>query len=237
MAQTKPHLERHGIRAQSGALRAAVFGVNDGLVSNLSLVMGIAGASAEAKFVLLAGVAGLLAGAFSMAAGEFISMKVQREVFENQIEVEKHELAAVPESEIKELQIIYESKGVSTESASQMSQAVMKDPELALETHVREELGIDLNELGSPWGASVSSFLAFIGGAIIPVLPYILSSGGTAFWWSVALSGLGLFAVGTALSFFTGKNGLYSGLRMLVIGGLAAAVTYTVGFLLGVSVS
>lgn len=229
------HTERHGIRAQSGSLRAAVFGVNDGLVSNLSLVMGIAGASAESKFVLLAGIAGLLAGAFSMAAGEFVSMKVQREVFENQIEVEKRELAAIPEDEIAELRNIYESKGIPAESAAQMSEAVMKDPQLALETHAREELGIDLNELGSPWGASISSFLAFVGGAVIPVLPYFFSEGQTAFWWSVALSGAGLFGVGTMLSFITGRNRLYSGLRMLFIGGLAAAVTYLVGYLLGVS--
>ncbi len=230
------HTERHGINAQSGTLRAAVFGVNDGLVSNLSLVMGIAGASAESKFVLLAGVAGLLAGAFSMAAGEFISMKVQREVFENQIEVEKRELATIPGEEIAELTKIYESKGIPSESAAQMSEAVMKNQQFALETHAREELGINLDELGSPWGASVSSFLAFVGGAVIPVLPYFFSDGQTAFWWSVGLSGAGLFGVGTMLSFITGKNRLYSGLRMLLIGGLAAAVTYAVGYLLGVSI-
>lgn len=231
------HEEQHGIRAQSGALRAAVFGVNDGLVSNFSLVLGVAGAAAESRFVLLAGVAGLLAGAFSMAAGEFISMQVQREVFEKQIEVERHELATIPEEEKMELQYLYQSKGIPAESARQMSEAVMKDPQLALETHAREELGIDLEELGSPVGAAVSSFLSFVGGAILPVLPYIFSGGETAFWWSIGLSSVGLLSIGAALSLFTGINWLYSGLRMLVIGGLAAAVTYFVGYLFGVSMS
>ena len=231
-----PHKERHGKGAQSGTLRAGVFGVNDGLVSNLSLVMGIAGANMESNFVLLAGVAGLLAGAFSMGAGEYVSMLVQRETFEKLIAVEKHELATLPEEERYELQGIYEGRGILPEQAAKLSEIVMSDEKLALETHVREELGLNTDELGSPWGAATSSFFAFVGGAIIPVLPYIFSSGTTAFVLSIVLSGCGLLAVGAALSFVTGKSWILSGLRMLGIGGLAAAVTYLVGYLLGVSI-
>ena len=230
------HKERHGKGAQSGTLRAGVFGVNDGLVSNLSLVMGIAGANMESNFVLLAGVAGLLAGAFSMGAGEYVSMRVQREVFEKLIAVETRELATLPEEERLELQAIYESKGIPPEQAAKLSDTIMSDEKLALETHVREELGLNTDELGSPWGAATSSFFAFVGGAIIPVLPYIFSSGTTAFVLSIVLSGCGLLAVGAALSFVTGKSWILSGLRMLGIGGLAAAVTYLVGYLLGVSI-
>lgn len=230
------HKERHGKGAQSGTLRAGVFGVNDGLVSNLSLVMGIAGANLESNFVLLAGVAGLLAGAFSMGAGEYVSMLVQRETFEKLIAVEKQELATLPEEERLELQGIYEGRGILPEQAAKLSEIVMSDEKLALETHVREELGLNTDELGSPWGAATSSFFAFVGGAIIPVLPYIFSSGTTAFVLSIVLSGGGLLAVGAALSFVTGKSWILSGLRMLGIGGLAAAVTYLVGWLLGVSI-
>lgn len=228
--------EKHGEGAQNGMLRAAVFGVNDGLVSNLSLVMGIAGASAESKFVLLAGVAGLLAGAFSMSAGEYVSMRVQREVFEKLIAVEEREQANLPEEERVELQTIYESKGIPPAQAERLSQTVMADEKLALETHVREELGLNPDELGSPWGAAISSFFSFVVGAIIPVLPYIFSSGATAFVLSIALSGFGLLTVGAALSFITGKSRIFSSLRMLFIGASAAAVTYLVGYTLGVSI-
>lgn len=230
------HRENHGTNAQSGTLRAAVFGVNDGLVSNLSLVMGIAGANAESNFVLLAGVAGLLAGAFSMGAGEYVSMRVQREVFEKLIAVENLEQANLPEEERVELQAIYERRGIPPDQAERLSQTVMADEKLALETHVREELGLNPDELGSPWGAATSSFFSFVGGAIIPVLPYIFSSGATAFVLSIALSGFGLLAVGAALSFVTGKSLIFSGLRMLLIGASAAAVTYFVGYMLGVSI-
>ena len=190
----------------------------------------------ESNFVLLAGVAGLLAGAFSMGAGEYVSMRVQREVFEKLIAVETRELATLPEEERLELQAIYESKGIPPEQAAKLSDTIMSDEKLALETHVREELGLNTDELGSPWGAATSSFFAFVGGAIIPVLPYIFSSGTTAFVLSIVLSGCGLLAVGAALSFVTGKSWILSGLRMLGIGGLAAAVTYLVGYLLGVSI-
>jgi len=203
------HIERHGKGAQSGTLRAGVFGVNDGLVSNLSLVMG---------------------------AGEYLSMLVQRETFEKLIAVEKQELATTPDAERLELEGIYENKEILPEQAAKLSEIVMSDEKLALETHVREELGLNTGELGSPWGAAMSSFFAFVGGAIIPVLPYIFSSGTTAFVLSIVLSGGGLLAVSAALSFVTGKSWILSGLRMLRIGELAAAVTYLVGYLLGVSI-
>ena len=230
------HSDKSETHAQSGTLRAAVFGVNDGLVSNLSLVMGIAGASAQSKYILLAGVAGLLAGAFSMGAGEYVSMRVQREVFEKLIAEEKQKQATLPEEERIKLQKIYEGKGIPPEQAAMLSQIVMADEKLALETHVREELGLNPDELGSPWGAAASSFFSFVGGAIVPVLPYIFSSGAAAFILSIVLSGCGLLAVGAALSRVTGKSLIFSSLRMLGIGSLAAAVTYLVGYLLGVSI-
>jgi vacuolar iron transporter family protein len=231
--QTK---QNQGINAQSGALRAAVFGVNDGLVSNLSLVMGIAGANTEPKFVLLAGIAGLLAGAFSMAAGEFISMKVQREVFERMIAAEKKKHDERPHKERRELQQIYEQKGLSPEDAAKLSATIMSDEQLALETHVREELGLNPDELGSPGAAAVSSFLAFVIGASIPVIPYLILNGETAFLSSIVLSAGGLLLIGAALSYATGRNVILSALRMLLFGGFAAAVTYAVGHLLGVSI-
>lgn len=227
--------EGHSMGGQSGAFRAAVFGINDGLVSNLSLVMGVAGASGDSRFVLLAGVAGLLAGAFSMAAGEYVSMRAQRELFENQISIERRELMEDPLGERRELEMIYENKGLPEEAARKLAARMMADPDLALETHAREELGLNMKELGSPWGAALSSFVAFVSGAIIPVAPYIALSGQTAFAWSLALSALALLSVGAAISSFTGRNMFFSAARMLFIGALAAIVTYFVGSLIGVS--
>jgi len=227
--------EGHRSGGQSGTFRAAVFGINDGLVSNLSLIMGVAGASADSRFVLLAGVAGLLAGAFSMAAGEYVSMSAQRELFENEIAIERRELAEGPQGERKELELIYESKGLPEDAATKLASRMMSDPAVALDTHVREELGLDPKKLGSPWGAAFSSFGAFIAGAIIPVAPYLFCSGRTAFMASLMLSGLALPGVGTAISSFTGRSRLLSAARMLFIGALAAAITYLVGRTAGVS--
>lgn len=227
--------EGHRIDAQSGTFRAAVFGVNDGLVSNLSLVMGVAGASTDARYVLLAGVAGLLAGAFSMAAGEYVSMKAQRELFENEIEVERRELAEDPKGEQKELELIYRSKGLPNVEAAKLASRMMSDPEVALDTHAKEELGLNMKALGSPWGAAASSFVAFVIGASIPVLPYVLLSRGAALMTSLVLSAFALLAVGAMISSYTGRNVLMSALRMLLIGFGAAAVTYLVGSAIGVS--
>lgn len=216
-------------------MRAAVFGVNDGLVSNLSLIMGVAGANAQPRFVLLAGVTGLLAGAFSMAAGEFISMSAQRELAHREIALERREIAADPPGEQAELALIYQGKGLSEEAASQVAALMMTSTEVALDAHVREELGLNPAELGSPWGAAASSFGAFLAGAIVPVLPYAFWKNPTAFAVSLALSGLSLFGIGAVISAFTETNRLFGGARMLLIGALAAAVTYGVGHLLGVS--
>jgi VIT1/CCC1 family predicted Fe2+/Mn2+ transporter len=223
--------------ARSGTLRAVIFGVSDGLVSNLALVMGVAGASGQGDFVLLAGIAGLLAGAFSMAAGEYISMQSQRELFERQIALERAELEAMPDEEQRELAAIYVAKGFPREEADRIAERMFRDPETALDTLVREELGLDPDELGSPWGAAAGSFAAFAVGAVIPVAPYLLASGTAAFVASLVLSLAALFAVGAAVSLLTGRGVLFSGLRQMGIGAAAAAVTYAVGTVIGVGVA
>jgi VIT1/CCC1 family predicted Fe2+/Mn2+ transporter len=232
--------EQDASRSKSGALRAAIFGMNDGLVSNLSLIFGVAGsgvAADAADVVVIAGFAGLLAGAFSMGAGEYISMKVQREVFEQLIHKEAHEIATQPEEELRELAEIYERKGISQETAARIAAEVMEDPEVALETHAREELGIDIKEgLGSPWAAAGSSFVMFSIGAAVPLLPFLFTSGETAIVESASLSAVTLFAVGGAMTILTGRGVLLSGARMLGIGAVAAAITYGVGSLVGVAV-
>jgi VIT1/CCC1 family predicted Fe2+/Mn2+ transporter len=224
-----------GARGKSGALRAAIFGVNDGLVSNLSLIMGFAGAAVQNSVILLAGVAGLLAGAFSMGAGEYVSMRVQRELFERLLHLEAHELATEPEEEHRELKAIYETKGFPSHLAEQVATVIMQDPDVALQTHAREELGLDPDELGSPWGAAVSSFLTFTLGASVPLFSFIFASGTAAVAAAIAASGVALFAVGATMSLITGRHALWSGLRMLLIGSAAAAITYGVGHLLNVA--
>jgi VIT1/CCC1 family predicted Fe2+/Mn2+ transporter/rubrerythrin len=229
--------ERWHRASRSGTLRAVIFGVSDGLVSNLSLVMGVAGATGEGRFILLAGIAGLLAGAFSMAAGEYISMQSQRELYERQIELERAELAAMPEEEEAELAAVYRSKGFPADEAKRIAHRIFSDPDTALDTLVREELGLDPDELGSPWGAAGGSFSAFAVGAAIPVLPYMLASGNVAFGFSVGLSLAALFAVGAGVSLLTGRGMLFSGARQVAIGAAAAAVTNLVGRFIGVNVS
>lgn len=219
-----------------GQLRAAVFGVNDGLVSNLSLVIGVAGANPEGGFIILAGVAGLLAGAFSMGAGEFISVTSQRELFERQIALEKEELETDPEEERLELALIYRAKGLPPEQADDLATKIIADREVALETLAREELGLNPEELGSPVGVSVSSFSAFAAGAIVPLLPWLFGAGWLNFVLSLGLSGIALFSVGAAVSLFTGRHFAYSGFRQLAIGGIAAAITYTIGTIIGVAI-
>ena len=226
---------RHG-RAGGGNLRAAVFGVNDGLVSNASLIMGVAGASSDPKVVLLSGSAGLLAGAFSMAAGEWISVRSQRELFEHQIGQERDELERYPEEEAEELALINAARGVPIEDARRQALLLVKDHEKALVVLAREELGLNPEDLGSPWGASISSFLAFAVGASLPLVPFILALNG-AVVISAGLSAAALFLVGMALSLFSGRNALFGGARMLLIGSAAGAATFLVGRLLGVSVT
>jgi VIT1/CCC1 family predicted Fe2+/Mn2+ transporter len=222
---------------RSGALRAAVFGINDGLVSNFSLVMGFAGAVAGSEYILLAGVAGLLAGAFSMAAGEYISMAAQRELLEQQIALEKQELETSPKEEEEELSLLYQAKGIPQSEAAGLARRIIENPATAIDTLAREELGLDPSELGSPWTAAGSSFLAFVAGAIVPVLPYLATAGRNALVASAAASCVALFGVGALLSVFSARGPLASGARMLGIGLLASAITYSVGWLLGVSVA
>jgi VIT1/CCC1 family predicted Fe2+/Mn2+ transporter len=229
--------ERWHLKSQGGSLRAAVFGVNDGLVSNFSLVMGFAGAEAKPEYILLAGVAGLLAGSFSMAAGEFVSMSAQRELFEQQIAMEKQELEMSPKEEEEELSLIYQAKGIPEKEAAMLARRIVANPQTAIDTLAREELGLDPSELGSPWAAAGSSFLAFILGAFVPVLPFLFTAGTTAWLTSALLSCLALFAVGALLSIFTARGPLMSGVRMLAIGLLASGITYMVGWLFGVSLA
>ena len=229
--------ERWHHAGRSGTLRAVIFGVSDGLVSNLALVMGIAGASGgEGRFVLLAGIAGLLAGAFSMGAGEYISMQSQRELFERQIALERSELEAMPHEEQAELAQVYRGKGFTEAEAAAIAERMFKDPQHALDTLVREELGLDPDELGSAWGAAGGSFVAFAIGALIPVIPYLLSTGGTAFVAALGLSVGALFAVGAGVSLLTGRSLLFSGGRQVLIGAAAAVVTYVVGLAIGVAI-
>jgi VIT1/CCC1 family predicted Fe2+/Mn2+ transporter len=219
-----------------GSLRAAAFGANDGLVSNFSLVMGIAGANVEPRFVLLAGIAGLLAGASSMAAGEYVSVRMQRELYEQQIEIERQELEMSPDEEKEELSLIYQAKGIPSGQAEELADRILANPKTAIDTLAREELGLDPSVLGSPWTAAVSSFVAFATGAAIPVLPYLLLTGNAAFYTSASVGGISLFLIGALISMFTGRGAIFSGFRMLGIGALAAAVTYFIGRLLGVTV-
>ena len=219
-----------------GGFRAAVLGVNDGLVSNFSLVMGVAGGTGNADFVLVAGVAGLLAGAFSMAAGEYISMRSQRDLYEHQLRLEEVELREWPEEEEEELALIYQAKGLTREESESIAKSIMARPQVALETMAREELGLDPSQLGWPWGAAISSFIAFVLGAVVPILPYIFDAGELAFILSAALSAGALVGVGGLLAGLTGKSAAWGAIRMLLAGGAAAAVTFGVGHLIGVSV-
>jgi vacuolar iron transporter family protein len=230
--------EQSASAGKSGALRAAVFGMNDGLLSNAALIMGFAGASQNTSVIVLAGISGLLAGAFSMGAGEYVSMRVQREMLERLLHLERHELEMDPETEQLELAEIYRNKGLTAELASQVAAEVMKDPDVALDTHAREELGLDPDEgLGSPWGAAISSFVMFGIGALIPLLPFFFASGRTATITSLMFTALALLIMGALTSLLTGKSPVNSALRQLGIGVAAMAVTYTIGSLLGVTVT
>ena len=226
---------RHRGLSGGGNLRAAVFGVNDGLVSNASLILGVAGASADAHVVLLTGVAGMCAGAFAMATGEYVSVLSQRELYEYQIGLERDELAQYPEAEAQELALIYAAKGLPAEEASRLAARMIADPVHALDTLAREELGLNPDELGSPWGAAISSFVSFTAGALIPLAPFIVAPGPRALPAAICVTAVALFAVGALLSLFTGRHALRSGARMLALGALAGAVTFVVGHLAGVS--
>jgi VIT1/CCC1 family predicted Fe2+/Mn2+ transporter len=220
------------------ALRAAVLGGNDGLVSNFSLVMGIAGATSGQTGVLLAGLAGLLAGALSMALGEWISVKSSQELYENQMQLEMDEIETNPEGEEKELALIYISKGIPENQAKDMAKDIMLSKDRAHGVLVREELGINPEDLkGSAMEAAITSFILFSVGAVIPVIPFFFLNGLKAILLSTTLSAFGLFLIGSAITLFTGKNVWYSGFRQVLFGLLAAAITFGIGRLIGVSVS
>jgi VIT1/CCC1 family predicted Fe2+/Mn2+ transporter len=225
---------RHRRMSGSGGFRAAVFGVNDGLVSNASLILGVSGAALNSQVILLAGIAGLLAGAASMAAGEYISMRSQREMFEYQIGLEAQELKAYPEEEAEELALIYEARGIAAVDAKKLADTLIGDPERALDTLAREELGLNPQELGSAWQAAISSFIAFAIGAVIPLLPFLWPHALHSLGWTIGLTVVALFATGAITSLFTGKTLWWSGLRMVCIGIFAAGVTFLVGHLFGV---
>ncbi|MEO8751924.1 MAG: VIT1/CCC1 transporter family protein [Casimicrobiaceae bacterium] len=226
---------RHRNLGGGGNLRAAVFGVNDGLVSNASLILGVAGASSDPHLILVSGVAGLAAGAFAMAAGEYVSVRSQRELFEYQIGLERDELKQYPEAEAQELALIYAAKGLPQKEATKLAKQIVADPEHALDTLAREELGLNPAELGAPFGAAASSFVAFAVGAALPLAPFLFASGSRALLSGVVVTGIALFAIGATLSLFTGRSAWYSGSRMLLLGALAGAVTFGIGRLFGVA--
>ncbi|PKO19235.1 MAG: rubrerythrin family protein [Chloroflexi bacterium HGW-Chloroflexi-10] len=229
-------LEGRHRSAGGNALRAAVLGANDGLVSNMSLVMGVAGAAVGNRAILITGIAGMLAGAISMALGEWLSVQSSRELYSHQIKVETAEIEQAPEEEAEELALIYEARGLKPEQARLLADQILSDKDSAVQTLVREELGIDPEELGgSAWEAAITSFILFALGAVIPVAPFAFLSGMTAVLVSIALSVVGLFLLGAVITLFTGRGVWFSGMRMVVFGLLAAAVTFGIGHLIGVS--
>src|SRR5262245_43627972 len=229
---------RHRGGIAGGNLRAAVFGASDGLVSNACLILGVAGAAGgQGRTVLVSGVAGLLAGAFSMAAGEYVSVRSQREMFEHQIGAERDELAKYPDEEAAELSLIYQARGLGKEDADRMASRIVANPAYALDALAREGLGLDPGALGSPVGAAVFSFGAFAAGAAVPLAPFVFAAAGAAMAAAIALTGVALFGVGCATSLFSGRDAVKGGLRSLLIGAAAGTVTYVIGRLLGAAVS
>jgi VIT1/CCC1 family predicted Fe2+/Mn2+ transporter len=226
-------------RAVGGnALRAAVLGANDGLCSNLSLVMGVAGAAINRHGILITGVAGLIAGACSMALGEWVSVTSARELAEREIRIESSELEEDPKGEGEELQLIYESKGLSADEAKRVVDQILSDKTATLDALAREELGIDPTELGgSAWEAALASFMLFALGAIVPIVPFMIAGGSAAVITSIGLSGIGLFAIGAAITIFTGVTVLRSGSRQLALGLGAAGVTFLVGRAIGATLT
>ena len=228
--------QRH--RGTGSNLRAAVFGVSDGLVSNASLILGVGGAGVTPETLLMSGVAGLFAGALSMAAGEYVSVRSQREMYEYQIALEKEELDEYPEEEAEELALIYHARGMPLDKAREVSTEMMRDPAHALDVLAREELGLNPASLGSPWGAAAASFFAFAGGAFLPLVPILVGVlPARILSFTAGLTLIALFAVGMILSLFTGRSALRGGLRMVLIGAAAGTISYAIGHVLGAAVS
>ncbi len=240
-AEEEWHPHRHLVHSHrdihGGLARAAVFGVSDGLVSNVALILGMAGASADASIVRLAGVSGLLAGAISMAAGEWVSVRAQNELIERELEIERKSLAENPELERRELAAIYRGRGLPAEHADQVAEGVMSDPAVALDVHAREELGVDPDAIGSPVKVAVVSFLAFAIGAFIPLVPWLVSDGNDAIVASVALGTVAAGIVGVLVATFTERSRFRTAVRQVLVAALACAATYMIGSALGVSVA
>jgi VIT1/CCC1 family predicted Fe2+/Mn2+ transporter len=237
-AATAPAAETwHRAQQGGGALRAAVFGVNDGLVSNASLIVGVSAAGADPHGVVIAGFSGLLAGSLSMATGEYVSVKTQRELLEHQIALEQHELETMPEEEISELAAIYEAKGLSAEAAQSVASRLIADPKQGLDTLAREELGLNPSDLVSPVSAALASFASFAAGAVIPLVPFLLPTPQPGLWGSLLAMEAGLLIVGGLMSLFTGRGVIWSAVRMALLGSAAAAATFVIGRLLGVAVA
>ncbi len=232
-------MEAHDINHRDisgGGARAAVFGISDGLLSNVSLILGVAGAHPGSKTIIIAGLAGLVAGAFSMGIGEFISMGAQRELFERELRLEARELEERPDAETRELAQIYMERGLPNELAREVATYLMKDPKTALQVHAQEELGVSPDSIGSPIEASLASFFAFAVGALVPLVSWFFLSGATAILASVGFSALATIAVGGGLALLTGRNVAKSALRQLVLSATAAAITYSIGHLLGTAI-
>jgi VIT1/CCC1 family predicted Fe2+/Mn2+ transporter len=220
------------------ALRAAVLGANDGLTSNLALAMGVAGAQFKSTVILIAGLTGLLAGSFSMAIGEWVSVQSARELYRRQVNTEAAEIRSVPDEEQEELALIYEAKGLPRAEAEQVAERLMADEQGALDAMVREELGLDPSNLGgSPYAAGGSSFVLFALGAIVPLIAYFFASGTVAVVVAIVSAALGLFVIGALISLLTGRSAVYSGTRQLIFGLLAAGVTFGLGRLIGAALA
>ena len=235
-AELAPRPEHHHRDVRGGAARAAVFGVSDGLVSNVGLILGVAGADPAPTVVRVAGIAGLVAGAISMAAGEYNSMRVQTELLERELAIERRELRRNPHVETVELSHIYQSRGVDPDRARELAEQMMRDPELALQTHAREELGIDPTQLGSPLHAAGSSFVSFTIGAIVPLVPWFFIGHGGAIFASLALALVAAIVVGFATARFTGRPGAVVALRQVLFTMVPAAITFAIGSVLGANI-
>lgn len=231
------HYQEHHRQISEGWFRAGIFGISDGLVTNVSLILGFAGASPGHNVVRLAGLAGLVAGGFSMGSGEYLSMRAQKELLEYEIEVERQALEDDPRGEQRELRQIFIDRGIEADLAERLSKDLMRDPDLALRTHTREELGIDPSATGSPWLAAISSFFLFVLGAIIPLVPWLVTAAGNPILWSIVLGVLGALVVGGLIGWYTRRGVVYCALRQLVIATLAAGVTFGIGRLVGAGVT
>lgn len=227
----------HHRDVQGGSVRAAVFGISDGLVSNVALITGVAAADSAGSTVLVAGIAGLLAGAASMAAGEYVSVKAQSELIEHELDRERVSIAEKPELETRELAAIYRQRGIEPDQAMLMAETVMTDPEIALEVHAREELGVDPDETGNPIAAAASSFVAFTVGAFVPLVPWFATDGTSALVLSIILALVVAAAVGVTLAYFTGKSRVRTALRQVLLGSAACLLTWLIGTLVGANVS